>query len=503
MDTSHKLIKKTVSVLLILTCLILCMPVCIVNAAPVDLETASAYMNGDLFSAGSDYSKYQQEADYVALEIEKYSSRIDVSRYNIPVEDCVLLLQTVLYTHPELYFVSPVNVSYTHANGVMKDFVPIYLYSQAEREEKDRDLAEITEKMLYGIDDTYSDCRKALIVHDRLIIGCQYSQEISTDMPSIYTIYGCLVEGTAVCQGYALAYNYLMENLGIKAEFVSSEEMQHAWSVIQLGNQYYHVDTTWDDPTYDKGGQVYHSYFLKSDSAMENDGSLTKHYGWISNHQAPDTTYDHFFWEKINTQILCKNNMYYYISNLSQDPSKGKLICYDGSKKTVLDTITAKWYAGNTGAYYMNNFSYLFSFKDHLYYNTNDRVYRINMDGSGKTIFYERPKDIVQDIYGLHVNRDGYMYLDYGDSPNQTQTRKGTVKIYDADSLFPSFNVTIAGDANGDGKVDITDVTAIQLYAAGALELTPEQYEAADVNGDGKVNIQDATEIQIICASRV
>ena len=53
---------------------------------------------------------------------------------------------------------------------------------------------------------------------------------------------------------------------------------------------------------------------------------------------------------------------------------------------------------------------------------------------------------------------------------------------------------TIRGDANKDGIVSISDVTAIQKYLASIPE-TPFNAKAADVNGDG-VAISDATAIQ-------
>ena len=52
------------------------------------------------------------------------------------------------------------------------------------------------------------------------------------------------------------------------------------------------------------------------------------------------------------------------------------------------------------------------------------------------------------------------------------------------------------GDANGDGSVNINDVTAIQGHKAEMLVLDELQQLAADVNYDGKVDIEDATLMQ-------
>ena len=52
------------------------------------------------------------------------------------------------------------------------------------------------------------------------------------------------------------------------------------------------------------------------------------------------------------------------------------------------------------------------------------------------------------------------------------------------------------GDANGDGKIDISDVTAIQRHVSEYEILTGDRFIAADCNADGKISIDDATLLQ-------
>ena len=52
------------------------------------------------------------------------------------------------------------------------------------------------------------------------------------------------------------------------------------------------------------------------------------------------------------------------------------------------------------------------------------------------------------------------------------------------------------GDANGDDKVDILDVTAVQRHVAESELITGDALILADVNCDGVVDISDATLIQ-------
>ena len=58
----------------------------------------------------------------------------------------------------------------------------------------------------------------------------------------------------------------------------------------------------------------------------------------------------------------------------------------------------------------------------------------------------------------------------------------------------------ICGDVDLDGKITISDVTAIQLHIAELDILSGDTLLAADTNGDGVVDITDATHLQLYLA---
>ena len=72
----------------------------------------------------------------------------------------------------------------------------------------------------------------------------------------------------------------------------------------------------------------------------------------------------------------------------------------------------------------------------------------------------------------------------------------GTVtKFYSIDPFrFADEERVMLGDANGDGSVDIRDVTAIQRHASEYQNVN--SVKAADVDGNNAVDVQDATLIQ-------
>ena len=88
--------------------------------------------------------------------------------------------------------------------------------------------------------------------------------------PLIYSGYGALHNGSAVCTGYALLFYRMCLDAGIPNRFIAGytgdtynqSEGYHAWNIVKIDGKYYNIDTTWDgqeEPTY-------HTWYLRSDA---------------------------------------------------------------------------------------------------------------------------------------------------------------------------------------------------------------------------------------------
>lgn len=122
--------------------------------------------------------------------------------------------------------------------------------------------------------------QKILIIHDYLVDNVTYEETVSKD--NIYNMYGALVKKEAVCEGYAKAFQYLMNQIGIESVIIigeatdSKENTQnHAWNYVKLNNTWYAIDVTWDDPLLIGGGSLgkkyKYKYFLKGSVTMNED----------------------------------------------------------------------------------------------------------------------------------------------------------------------------------------------------------------------------------------
>lgn len=125
--------------------------------------------------------------------------------------------------------------------------------------------------------DIYQDIK---MVHDYLVDNLEYDTTLLNK--NIYTIYGALVNKVAVCEGYARAFKYIMDEMQIPSVLVigkgtnsQGKTENHAWNYVKLADNWYAIDVTWDDPVVLRGGraskQSKYKYFLKGSNTFNQD----------------------------------------------------------------------------------------------------------------------------------------------------------------------------------------------------------------------------------------
>ena len=118
--------------------------------------------------------------------------------------------------------------------------------------------------------------QKIRVLHDWVVLNTQYDMTFKR-----YSAYDILKNGSAVCQGYALLMDALLNEAGfntvyvtgtIKPEFrVNTNGLtngSHAWNMVQVDGNWYHLDATWDDPMPDRPGVVGYNYYMLTDAEI-------------------------------------------------------------------------------------------------------------------------------------------------------------------------------------------------------------------------------------------
>lgn len=135
-----------------------------------------------------------------------------------------------------------------------------------ERQEASAALERQISEMLRRIPTGSSPYETELLLHDLLAERLTYDSETAADpfpatcRPEAFTAYGALVEGLAVCEGYARAMQLLLHRAGIRCTLVNGTALDgeaHMWNLVEIDGRSYHLDLTWDDAD----DWVGHTYF--------------------------------------------------------------------------------------------------------------------------------------------------------------------------------------------------------------------------------------------------
>ena len=229
-----------------------------------------------------------------------------------------------------------------------------------------------------------SDFDKARILHDYLVLTCAYDEEnynAGTIPAASYSAYGALVNHVAVCNGYTLAYQKLCQAAGLECQVVRG--VNHAWNVVKIDGQWYHVDTTWDDPVPNRPNTTRYTYFLLSQNGIEDGGNHSNIRG--AGGQLPDassTTYDNAAWKEDNN-VVVTGGYSWRLDTLSDFSSNLVKWTLGGG-----ETIVAQ--GGNSTDDLIWNFT---EYKGSIYFLKGDDVFRVNADDSCEPVYTTTHKD--------------------------------------------------------------------------------------------------------------
>ena len=175
-------------------------------------------------------------------------------------QDIDRIFQCVLIDHPEIFYTT--GYTYTkYSKGdrtVGIDFAGTYSMTEEEAQTKAEEIRRKASEWLADIPEDASEYDKVKAVYEKIIFSTNYDLN-AADNQNIASVF---LGNSSVCQGYAKATQYLLNNhLGVMCTLVQGTVdtgEAHAWNLVRVDGDYYYVDTTWGDASYrmeDGGGQ--------------------------------------------------------------------------------------------------------------------------------------------------------------------------------------------------------------------------------------------------------
>ncbi len=458
-----------------------------------DMGSVEEYTEG----LGITAEQYEQLKDTIYGATRECAANCSILSFGIPYnsETLQLLNYFIRKGDPETFHVDTISSTGSGygSNRVFSQLKFTYICTKAEYDEMRAEMIAEADRMLEGVEgnDALTDVQKALVLHDRLAVHCEYDVEAyyaGTTSTHDYTMYGAMVGRRCVCEGYTKAYSYLLDRVGIENYYCDSSALGHIWNILYIDGEKYHVDVTWDDPVYDITGYVTHDYFLCSTEKMMADQHNADDYDTTP----VSTVYDDAFWGGVNTSFILFGNDLYFVEESTGDFKK-----WSGGDFTTLGTITEKWRSAS-GGYYAACFSCTARDDKFVYYSLPKSVVRYDpVRGTTSTLYeYTAPSDNrYLCIYGIKTE-DMTLTVDVNTNPVFGETTKA-----DYEFTVPYTHPGKRGDANGDNTVNVQDLAVLKKYIASAdMSAISFFWANADVNGDGTVGVQDIKSMKTMIA---
>ena len=266
-----KNIKRLAAITLTLVILVLSIPVMSVTAADTDMRYGRTKLTAD--------QQYVYDALVAGCKDAKAEIKIDISGKSIDFNNDLSFIYNMFYSdYPEYFWVTGGwGAGYEQKGStVTLTMKPSYsMTGSTLSTAKSKYNAKVNE-LTNGLSGK-SDYEKSKIIHDRLIDTVTY-----TSTNNDQNAYGALVEGKAVCNGYARAYQHLMNTAGIPTWFVRGSSINpstgtpigHAWNLVKLDSKWYYTDVTWDD----QGANTFYEYLNMTTAKMAQGHTLDDEY---------------------------------------------------------------------------------------------------------------------------------------------------------------------------------------------------------------------------------
>lgn len=358
--------------------------------------------------------------------LEQVEPSVSLLSYQITVDELKNIISDIINNNPKYFYYSNYKYTYYLSNQIVESVTFNYTENPASIRQKKSVYENTVGNILSTVESSWSDLEKALYVNDYLAANCKYDSTLQK-----YSAYNALVDKTAVCQGYALAYQELMNRLNIPCQVVSSKPLDHAWNLVKIAGSWYHVDVTWNDPLEDFLGRARHYYFMKSTNWFQtaetgrhivNGQTQYVYSGNATDAAASSQTYDNYFWNDVDSAFGYYGG--YWYANKGGVLYKHKFDNSGLTESAEYKRLNQNWPKWNGSGWWVGDFDGCVVYGSKLYYASPSAIQVLDLTDSSipaRAAYTPSADELSRGyIYGFHIDLEGMLYYGISKDPNET-----------------------------------------------------------------------------------
>lgn len=423
----------------------------------------------------------------IKAAILNMDEEVDLSSFNLNSSEAGQLFWAAVNDAPGAFYVGNTYRPYGTASCITKIGI-VYSDSMDKIKAMKKEYDAVVTAFVAGANKNWSDMEKALYINDYLCTNCEYDLTYSK-----YDAYNVLVEKTAVCQGYALAFKELANQLGLECTLVTSSTLNHAWDMVKINGKYYMVDSTWNDPINDKIGRSRHYYFMKSYAYFNSSSGKHEATDYVVGSGdlpslANDTSYDTYFWNSVDTMFVNIDTAWYtYASGAVKmyQYSNGNM-----SEMASIKNISGRWPA-SSNAYYSGMESVAY-FDGAMYLSQPDSIIKIIPSQNSFEEIYklndtQKAKGY---IYGLTILSNGEVKAQLQQLPSSDRNVETILKLEKSDTGSGNQEDDTKGDdetGSGNNKEEDKNTPLADAITGFKLNTIDGKTVTSEANGKPKV----------------
>ncbi len=371
-------------------------------------------------------------------------------------DEILKVIYCVFDDHPELFWFFQASYA-TDYNFILKTFTVFITVDSSSVYSSDEELVADAKAFSDSVNNIISKTENLSVFEqiqylDRwLCFNCKYNYDAAETgvLTRAHLAVSALVDGNVngkgpVCKGYAMAFKYLCDRLGVPCiivlgnAYVSETSYgAHAWNYVMFEDSWYAVDVTWNDSLINK-----RHFMVGSDTVTLPYCGTSSLDQFGENHIV---NLDYLL--ALYYPELSQNGYYESTYKLQPLPEYENIYISEGyvygisERQCVGDVIPMFMYSDNVRIYYDGN-----------------------------------------DLANSEKVCTGYLMYIFDSRYNYT--------------MLETAEVVIKGDVNGDGKVTTTDYILIKKDFYGQVNLSGAYFRAADIDDNGVISTTDYIKVK-------